>query len=295
MKVLVAGWFSFDEMGATAGDLLARDVVCRWLDEAAVPYAIATAPPFGDGVDWRSVDPSPYSHVAFVCGPFGNGWPLTDFLPRFAHCRLVGVDLSVLQPLDEWNPFDLLLERDSSRTARPDIAFLSDRPLVPVVGLVRVHLQNEYGERSAHDAADELLDTLLAPREVSILPIDTRLDRNSTGLRTAAEVESLIARVDVVVTTRLHGLVLALKNGVPAVAVDPVRGGAKICRQAQTLGWPYAYAVDEATPARLEEAFGSCLRPGARAEASAIAARAREALVGVRAALLGELRPPVEA
>jgi polysaccharide pyruvyl transferase WcaK-like protein len=98
-----------------------------------------------------------------------------------------------------------------------------------------------------------------------------------------------------VVTTRLHGLVLALKNGVPAVAVDPVRGGAKICRQAQTLGWPYAYAVDEATPARLEEAFGSCLRPGARAEASAIAARAREALVGVRAALLGELRPPVEA
>ena len=135
MKVLVAGWFSFDEMGATAGDLLARDVVCRWLDEAAVPYAIATAPPFGDGVDWRSVDPSPYRHVVFVCGPFGNGWPLTDFLPRFAHCRLVGVDLSVLQPLDEWNPFDLLLERDSSRTARPDIAFLSDRPLVPVVGL----------------------------------------------------------------------------------------------------------------------------------------------------------------
>ena len=166
---------------------------------------------------------------------------------------------------------------------------------MPVVGLVRAHPQEEYRELSAHGAADELLQALLASREVSIVPIDTRLDRNATGLRTAAEVESLIAHVDVVLTTRLHGLVLALKNGVPAVAVDPIRGGAKIRRQAETLGWPYAYAVDEATPARLEEAFESCLRPGARAEASAVAARAREALADVRGVLLGELRPPYEA
>jgi hypothetical protein len=294
MKVLVAGWFSFDEMGATAGDLLARDVVCRWLDEGRVPYTVATAPPFGGGVDWRFVDAPEYSHVVFVCGPFGNGWPLTDFLPRFAHCRLVGVDVSMLQPLEEWNPFHLLLERDSSRTARPDLAFLSERPHVPVVGLVRAHPQEEYHERSAHEAADELLQALVASREVSTVLIDTRLDRNATELRTAAEVESLIARVDVVLTTRLHGLVLALKNGVPAVAVDPIRGGAKIRRQAETLGWPYAYVVDEATPARLEEAFESCLRPGARAAASAIAARAREALAGVRDALLDGLRPPAE-
>ena len=80
-------------------------------------------------------------------------------------------------------------------------------------------------------------------------------------MRTAAEVESLIARVDVVVTTRLHGLVLALKNGVPAVAVDPVRGGAKVCRQAQTLGWPYAYAVDEATPALLGKHSNAAFAP----------------------------------
>jgi hypothetical protein len=28
VTVLVAGWFSFEQMGATAGDLLARDVAC---------------------------------------------------------------------------------------------------------------------------------------------------------------------------------------------------------------------------------------------------------------------------
>jgi hypothetical protein len=290
VRVLVAGWFSFEQMGATAGDILARDLVCRWLDEASVPHDIATAPPFAGGVDWRSVEARQYGHVVFVCGPFGNGWPVTDFLARFAGSRLVGVDLSMLQSLDEWNPFDLLLERDSSRAARPDLVFLSAPSPVPVVGLVRVHPQKEYQERSAHEAADALLDQLLATREVAVVPIDTRLDRNATGLRTAGEVESLIARVDVVLTTRLHGLVLALKNGLPAVAVDPVRGGAKIRRQAETLGWPHAFAVDEATPAGLAAAFERCLRPEARVAASAVAARAREKLAAVRDELLGGLR-----
>jgi len=292
VRVLVAGWFSFEGMGATAGDLLARDVVCRWLREGGMPYDVALAPPFDGGVDWRAVDPGEYRLVVFVCGPFGDGWPLTDFLPRFAGSRLVGLDLSMLQPLDEWNPFDLLLERDSSRGSRPDLALLSEAPLVPVAGLVRVHPQTEYGGRSAHEEADAVVDDLLAGAGLAVIPIDTRLDANATGLRTPAEVESAIARVDVVVTTRLHGLVLALKNGVPAVAIDPIRGGAKVCRQAEALGWPYAFAVDAASPDTLREALAACLRPEAAVRASAVAARAREALASVREAFLAEMARP---
>jgi hypothetical protein len=291
MRALVAGWFSFEGMGATAGDLLARDVVCHWLREGGVPHDVALAPPFAGGVDWRAVDPADYGAVAFVCGPFGDGWPLTEFLPRFAGCRLVGLDLSMLQPLDEWNPFDVLLERDSSRAARPDLALLSDAPLVPVAGLVRVHPQAEYGGRGAHAEADALIDDLLAGAGLAVIPIDTRLDVNATGMRTAAEVESAIARVDVVVTTRLHGLVLALKNGVPAVAVDPIRGGAKICRQAEVLGWPYAFAVDAATTEVLRDALRACLRPEAATEAAAVAAWGRERLGPVHAAFLAEIPP----
>ena len=133
---------------------------------------------------------------------------------------------------------------------------------------------------------------LLAGAGVAVIPIDTRLDVNATGMRTAAEVESAIARVDVVVTTRLHGLVLALKNGVPAVAVDPIRGGAKVCRQAEALGWPHAFAVDAATPAALQDALRQCLRPEAAAAASAAAARARARLDPVHAAFLAEVAPP---
>lgn len=64
------------------------------------------------------------------------------------------------------------------------------------------------------------------------------MDINAGGLRTSAEIESLIARMDIVVTTRLHDMVLALKNGVPAIAVDPIAGGAKITQQARAINWP---------------------------------------------------------
>src|ERR687898_247803 len=111
MKTLVVGWFSWEQCGATAGDLMARDVACRWLEQAGHSYDIALAPPFQGGVDWRAVDPRDYSQVVFVCGPFRENELTTEFLHRFAGRRLIGLDLSMLEPLDTWNPFDFLLER----------------------------------------------------------------------------------------------------------------------------------------------------------------------------------------
>lgn len=40
------------------------------------------------------------------------------------------------------------------------------------------------------------------------------------------------------VTTRLHGLVPALRTGTPVIAVDPVSGGAKVGAQARAVGRP---------------------------------------------------------
>jgi hypothetical protein len=274
VKVLVAGWFSFEQMGATAGDLLARDLACAWIEQAGLSYDVAVAPPFRDGVAWRSVNPRDYSHVVFVCGPFGNGPPLTEFLERFAGCRLVGINLSMLEPLEVWNPFDLLLERDSSETSRPDITFLSRPPRVPVVGVVLVHPQREYAERGMHAAANDAIHRLLASREVAAVHIDTCLDENRTGLRTPSEVESIIARMDVVVTTRLHGTVFALKKGVPALAIDPIAGGAKIRRQAETIGWPVVFTADALAHETLQNAFDFCLTEQARVQAGEASQRA---------------------
>jgi Polysaccharide pyruvyl transferase len=288
-RTLLAGWFSFEEMGATAGDLLARDVVHGWLVEAGHRVDTAFAAPFTGGVDWSDVDPSAYSHVVFVCGPFGNGPPVDALLDRFSGIPLIGVDLTMLEPLDAWNPFQLLLERDSSRTVRPDLAFLAAPARVPVVGLVLIGEQPEYGDRDEHGRAADLLRVLLERREAAVVPIDTRLDANSVGLRTAAEIESLIARMDVVATTRLHGLVLALKHGVPAIAIDPVQGGGKIMRQAEVLGWEHVFRIDEVSDAALNQAFDACLDEEAHERATACAGHARELLSDLRGRFLAEL------
>lgn len=267
MKVIVVGWFSFEQCNVTAGDVMARDTACEWLEQAGYEYDVALIQRFTGGVDWRLVDPAGYSHVVFVCGPFPLNEISNDFLQRFDGCRLIGLDLSMIEPVHEWNPFDVLIERDSSAAAHPDISFLASQSKVPVVGIILVHPQHEYGNRSKHQAANEAIAKLIESREMVAVPIDTGLDPNTTNLRNAAEVESLIAKMDVVVTTRLHGTVLSLKNGVPVVAIDAISGGAKVTRQAKTIGWSNVLSIDSLSDQKLEQAFDYCLTPEARTQA----------------------------
>jgi hypothetical protein len=268
VKTLVAGWFSFEQMGASAGDLLARDLACQWLRSAGCPFDVALAPPFTGGVDWRRADASGYTHVLFVCGPIGNGPPVDAFLEKFHGRRMVGLNLTMLHRLADWNPFDLLLlERDSDRTVRPDIAIAAPSSRVPAVGLIQIDSQPEYGKNDLSGDVHAAFRRMLDAREASVVAIDTRLDCNATGLRTPGEIESLIAKMDVVMTTRLHGMVLALKTGVPPVAVDSVHDGGKVIRQARALGWPCVFVAADATSPKLREAFDWCLTPEARATA----------------------------
>jgi hypothetical protein len=278
LRVLVAGWFSFSSGHATAGDLLARDLACAWLTNAGLAHDVALAPPFPGGLNWRDTRAADYSHVVFVCGPFQRRPGVEEpFLAHFADCRLIGLNLSMLVPLDVWNPFDVLFERDSSASARPDMVFLSREPLVPVVGRCLV----EPYEPSYWAVANEAIARLLTTRDAAVVEIDTRLDVNSTGLRTPAAIESLIARVDLLVTTRLHGLVLAIKHGVPVIAIDPMGDGAKILRQAATIAWPVVFAADRLDDAELQRAFDYCRTEDAKTTALACKAKATQLLAAL--------------
>jgi hypothetical protein len=91
-RVLVAGWYSWPAAAATAGDLLARDVACMWLERAGREYDVANASPFGSGVDWRELDPAGYSDLVFVCGPVGPRYSAPEqLLRRFAGSRHIGL------------------------------------------------------------------------------------------------------------------------------------------------------------------------------------------------------------
>jgi hypothetical protein len=117
------------------------------------------------------------------------------------------------------------------------------------------------------------LTSWLAGRDCAPLLVDTRLDRRDwRSFGTPDQLLSVVGRLDVVVTTRLHGLVTALRCGVPALAVDPVAGGAKVAAQAHAWNWPAVLTADELSDAALDRWWRWCLSEEGRA-----AARAREA------------------
>jgi len=294
MRILVAGWFSFDEVVATVGDLLARDVLCGWLDRAHLTYEVANAPLLGGVIDWRAADPADYDRVIFVCGPFGRRPLLAEFVDRFGERPLVGVDLTMLEGEGAWNPFDLLFERDGEANgrARPDLSFAAEpAPALAVTAVLLAHAQGEYPD-GLHRAAAEAIARLPDVRPTALFHTDTDL-LDADRVRSAAEVVSLIARADVVVTTRLHGLVLALRQGVPAVAIDPIPGGAKVTRQAEAIGWPAVLSAASLSDEALGEAFDFCLTPEARSRARECADGAQRELADLEESFvtaLGKLR-----
>jgi hypothetical protein len=68
---------------------------------------------------------------------------MLTFLDRFPAAKLAGVNLTILQTLEDWDPFDLPLERGNSRNYNPDISLGLDAKLVPVVRRVLIDAQPE--------------------------------------------------------------------------------------------------------------------------------------------------------
>lgn len=287
-RALVTGWFSFFHGEATAGDLLSGDTVRKWLTEAAIPHDTAMSPVLG-GPALEDIDPSRYSHLLFVCGP-AAGWQVEDLLVRFAHCTKIAVGVSAVASTPPG--FDVLLTRDGPTGDRPDLSLAADLPaLPPRVAVVRAHRQNEYPD-GRHDHAHQLIDQALCRLDVAVTEHDTRVDPRDLVARRTVDVEAVLAGVDAVVTTRMHGLVLALRHGVPAVAVDPVPGGAKVSRQAAVLGWPAVQTVDALTSEWIQRQTLWALSAEAAATARLCADRGRKALDDVRAEFLAQLGHP---
>ncbi|MEV6058152.1 polysaccharide pyruvyl transferase family protein [Streptomyces sp. NPDC052107] len=105
--------------------------------------------------------------------------------------------------------------------------------------MVLSHGQGEYGARRRHEEIDARLTGWVAGKDCARLPADTRLATDDWRLcATAERFLALVSRCDLVVTTRLHGLVLALRTGTPVIAVGRVAGRAKVGAQVRAVGWP---------------------------------------------------------
>ena len=240
-RVLIVGWPSFLHGEATAGDVLAMEAARAALDAADFPCDLAWSPVFRPG--GRTLEDSPpeeYTHLVFTCGP-AHGWQVEQLHERYQRCHRVAVGVSVIDPADPAvTGFHQVLPRDAPGTAgRLDLAAAVPVPAVPVAAVILASAQPEYAARGQHVPLTQELGEWLATLDCARVVVDTRLAHGEwRSPATATQVEAVIARADVVVTTRLHGLVLALKNGVPALAIDPVSDGAKVAAQAAAWGWP---------------------------------------------------------
>ncbi|OQO89390.1 polysaccharide pyruvyl transferase [Saccharomonospora piscinae] len=261
MRVLVTGWPSFLRGEATAGDVLSMRRVADALDGAGIAVDTAWSPSLRPGgLHLEDADPGAYTHVVFACGP-AHGEQVEWLHRRYPACRRIAVGVSVLDPrCPAAAGFHRILARDGLGEPQPDLSYAAHTDRVPVAALMLAPGQYEYGGRRRHEQVHKILLHWATGLDCARVDLDTRLD--TADWRHCASPDqfaSLLARFDVVVTTRMHGLVLALRAGVPAVAVDPVAGGGKVTAQAHALGWPAVIPAEETRPESLDRWWRWCL------------------------------------
>jgi hypothetical protein len=287
MRALVTGWPSFRHGEATAGDVLSMRRVAAALRGAGIEVDVALSPGYRpDALHLDDAAPARYTHVVFTCGP-AHGEQLVWLHHRYARCRRIAVGVSVIDPADPAvTGFHRVLARDGRGLVQPDVSLAAEVSAVPVAGVVLAPGQPEYGDLRRHEQVHKALLTWVGGLDCARVPLDTRLD--STDWRHCATPDafvSLLARLDIVITTRMHGLVLPLRAGVPVVAIDPVAQGGKVSAQAHALGWPALVAAEDACPEVFDYWWSWCLSPGVRE----LAARGTDRAGALVADLLGEV------
>lgn len=282
MKLLLLGYFS------TVGDIEVLEVLKSWLNQRNLDYDIAAySSKVNDAIegskDILNLNATEYTHLVIICGPFWKDFFINNQinLNQFSHCITIGFNLSLIESLDVYNPFDYLIARDYVGFHQPDISFLLDVPKTPVFGVCLAPEQKEYNEKQKHNVANKYIHNLIANNDLSAIKIDTQwpISRNSTWINSPTAFESVCSRVDVMLTTRLHGLVLALKQGVPVIAIDAISGGGKVTSQGNAIGWPFVFSVDELNGELLTTAIQKCLSLEYRNMAKDCANRSKDSLI----------------
>jgi hypothetical protein len=278
--VLVA-WYGIFASHGTLGDLRSLEAVASHLVALGHDVLRATAAPLtipgARRVDWAGIAPQDVQAVIFFCGPILRQHPLTQaFFRHFASARVAGVGVSLMPQGHEnhVDPFDFVLARQVGGEMYGDVAVVAPLPnAVPrrgipardragdrlVVGLALRGAQQEYGaslcrDREAEGLFRALTERLGRDRKLEFVTLENHLLRSG---REPDAIEAQYRDCDLVLTTRFHGAVTALRAEVPFLAIDQISGSAKVFPLLSPLGWPGLFRIDEAT---VEAVVGTGLR-----------------------------------
>lgn len=264
-RLLVAWYGSFPGHG-TIGDQRSAEALIAHLVGAGHQVMHATAMPLdlpgAKRVDWRSVDLASIDATIFVCGPILLSHPETKALfARFANKPLVGAGVSLL-PSEHSNfadPFDFVLARQGTTERYGDLAVIAPDEVSKecsaakalqtqkVIGISLRGMQDDYGSENclSHTTDFEIrrvLSKIGAVHRVRVAPLENHLARAG---QTANAIEAAYAKCDLVITSRFHGAITAMRQGVPFIAIDQISGGAKVHDLLSGLGWDHVYKISE--------------------------------------------------
>lgn len=322
MKILLAWYGSFARNG-TLGDYLSVKALAGFLESEGFQFDCASSRPY-EGLNGRMVSldcisPSGYDTLVFCCGPvMKSNRKLVSLFEAFAHAHKIGVGVSLFQPghFNYYNPFDYVLSRENTANNHEDIAIIAPASACPArsgaknltVGLVLRGKQGEYGaENCKSDAANQLLRSLARDltgkntpliarmldsrhRKSQIVEIDNHLESCKSA---PEEIECRYRQCDLILTTRFHGAIMALRNDIPFIAVDQISGGAKVAKLLGHLGYPHVREIDRADARELRTAAARLLENGDASLQTRIKAgaqnRARETLAELGAHLVSRL------
>ena len=248
MRALVLGWFSYSIGTSTIGDVAAASTVVDVLSELGYKPQVWASPYSGFDLSWVDGPNGHYDVAVWVCGPLAGSSPF-EKLDHIDADQFLAVGVSDVGNEALHQRFERILWRDSGEERECDIAFGARLPSRPVVGVVLAGPQHEYPSDLHHDV-EEAIDSCLRAVGAARMNIDTKLPANGFGQVDPEAVLRQIASVDAVVTTRLHGVVMAIRTGAPVIAIDQVPGGAKVTAQCKALGVP-VYSPDQLTPSLL--------------------------------------------
>ena len=74
-----------------------------------------------------------------------------------------------------------------------------------------------------------------------VIHIENSLSRSKNS---PAQIEAQYRNCDLIITSRFHGAMLALRHNVPVLAIDQIRGGAKVQNWVSTTGWLHVYLAE---------------------------------------------------
>jgi len=259
----------------TIGDIECLEIVQEWVEELGIstqvsPFIESVQPSLKNSIPLEEAltEAESYNYLIVICGPVWRElFEDTKLnLSKFSNAIKVGINLTMVSPLEHWNPFDICLERDSTETTRPDLTlFKQTYDEVRVVARCLVNRQSSYQHRERHQDAISAFNDLVARHNLASFDADTMWNKSGNLVKNATQLTSLLGRADAVLTNRLHGMIFSIKARTPPIVIDAISGTAKVSQQAKVLEWPLCFSIDSLTPEKLNDALEWCSTTEAQA------------------------------